>query len=84
MRFGAERLLAHVVHALGSANAHHGYMFANARAARIKGLVHDGSGITTQSCLPSSQTDRTGAGYVGSQIAPTAITIKVGCFPVRA
>ena len=32
-------------------------------------------------CLPSSQTDRTGAGYVGSLIAPTAIPIKVGCFP---
>jgi hypothetical protein len=31
--------------------------------------------------LPSSQTDRTGAGYVGSLIAPTAIPIKVGCFP---
>jgi hypothetical protein len=31
--------------------------------------------------VPSSQTDRTGAGYVGSLIAPTAIPIKVGCFP---
>lgn len=31
MRSGAERLLAHVVQALGCANAHHGYMFANAR-----------------------------------------------------
>jgi len=45
MRCGAERLLAHVVHALGSANAHHGYMFANARATRIKMLVHDGFGV---------------------------------------
>lgn len=44
MRSGAERLLAHV-HALGSANAHHGYMFANARATRIKMLVHDGFGV---------------------------------------
>lgn len=45
MRCGAERLLAHVVHALGSANAHHGYVFANARATRIKMLVHDGFGV---------------------------------------
>ncbi|WP_157754945.1 IS66 family insertion sequence element accessory protein TnpB [Variovorax boronicumulans] len=44
-RSGAERLLAHMVHALGSANAHHGYMFANARATRIKMLVHDGFGV---------------------------------------
>ena len=45
MRSGAERLLAHVVHALGRANAHHGYMFANVRATRIKMLVHDGFGV---------------------------------------
>lgn len=45
MRCGAERLLAHVVYALGSANAHHGYVFANARATRIKMLVHDGFGV---------------------------------------
>ncbi len=44
MRSGTERLLAHVVHALGSAHAHHGYLFANARATRIKMLVHDGFG----------------------------------------
>jgi len=45
MRAGAERLMAHVVHALGSAHAHHGYLFANARATRIKLLVHDGFGV---------------------------------------
>lgn len=45
MRSGTERLLAHVVHALGSAHAHHGYLFANARATRIKMLVHDGFGV---------------------------------------
>lgn len=45
MRAGAERLLAHVVLALGSARAHHGYLFANARATRIKLLVHDGFGV---------------------------------------
>ena len=45
MRCGAERLLAYAVHALGSANARHSYMFANARATRIKMLVHDGFGV---------------------------------------
>ncbi len=45
MRAGAERLLAHVVLALGGAQAHHGYLFANARATRIKLLVHDGFGV---------------------------------------
>ena len=37
--------MAHVVQALGSARAHHGYLFANARATRIKLLVHDGFGV---------------------------------------
>jgi hypothetical protein len=32
MRAGAERLLAAVVTTLGEARAHHGYLFANARA----------------------------------------------------
>ena len=45
MRAGAERLLAAVVSALGHARAHHGYLFANARATRLKLLVHDGFGI---------------------------------------
>lgn len=45
MRAGAERLLAHVVATQGAARAHHGYLFANARATRIKLLVHDGFGI---------------------------------------
>lgn len=45
MRAGAERLLAHVVTTLGAAHAHHGYLFANARASRIKLLVHDGFGV---------------------------------------
>ena len=44
MRAGAERLLASVVQVFGSAQAHHGYLFANARATRIKLLVHDGFG----------------------------------------
>jgi hypothetical protein len=32
MRAGAERLLARVVQVFGEARAHHGYLFANARA----------------------------------------------------
>ena len=39
MRSGTERLLAHVVHALGSAHAHHGYLFANARATHEMSAV---------------------------------------------
>ena len=45
MRAGAQRLLASVVQVFGSAQAHHGYLFANARATRIKLLVHDGFGV---------------------------------------
>jgi transposase len=45
MRAGADRLLAVVVNTLGEACAHHGYLFANARASRIKLLVHDGFGV---------------------------------------
>ena len=45
MRAGAERLLASVVQVFGAAQAHHGYLFANARATRIKLLVHDGFGV---------------------------------------
>ena len=45
MRAGAERLLARVVQVFGVAQAHHGYLFANARGTRIKLLVHDGFGV---------------------------------------
>ena len=45
MRAGAERLLATVVQVFGAAQAHHGYLFANARSTRIKLLVHDGFGV---------------------------------------
>ena len=45
MRAGADRLLASVVQVFGQAQAHHGYLFANARATRIKLLVHDGFGV---------------------------------------
>ena len=49
MRAGGERLLASVVHVFGSAQAHHGYLFTNARTNRtnrIKLLVHDGFGVS--------------------------------------
>lgn len=45
MRAGADRLLMTVVQVFGAAQAHHGYLFANARATRVKLLVHDGFGI---------------------------------------
>ena len=45
MRAGPERLFAAVVQTLGQARAHHGYLFANARATRIKLLVHDSFGL---------------------------------------
>jgi len=45
MRAGVERLLARVVQVFGAAQAHHGYLFANARSSRIKLLVHDGFGV---------------------------------------
>lgn len=45
MRCGADRLLARVVQVFGAAQAHHGYLFANARGTRIKLLVHDGFGV---------------------------------------
>lgn len=45
MRAGAERLLAQVVLVFGQARAHHAYLFANARATRLKLLMHDGFGV---------------------------------------
>ena len=45
MRAGAERLLARVVQVFGAAQAHHGYVFANARGTRMKLVVHDGFGV---------------------------------------
>ena len=45
MRSGAERLLAQVVQVFGSAQAHHGYLFANVRGTRVKLLIHDGFGV---------------------------------------
>ncbi|MBA2350566.1 MAG: IS66 family insertion sequence element accessory protein TnpB [Burkholderiales bacterium] len=45
LRAGADRLLARVVQVFGAARSHNGYIFANARASRIKLLVHDGFGV---------------------------------------
>ena len=45
MRAGTETALARVVHVFGSARPHHAHLFANARANRMKVLVHDGIGV---------------------------------------
>ncbi|MDM0008840.1 IS66 family insertion sequence element accessory protein TnpB [Variovorax sp. J22G73] len=45
MRAGPDRLLNIVVNTVGAARAHHGYLFANLRAMRIKLLVHDAFGV---------------------------------------
>lgn len=45
MRAGIDGLLARIVQVFGAAQAHHGYLFANARGTRIKLLVHDGFGV---------------------------------------
>lgn len=45
MRAGVDQLLTQVVKVFGEARAHHGYLFANARASRIKLVVHDGFGV---------------------------------------
>lgn len=45
MRAGAESALARVVQVFGAARPHHAYLFANARANRMKVLVHDGIGV---------------------------------------
>ncbi len=45
MRAGTERALARVVQVFGAARPHHAYLFANARANRMKVLVHDGIGV---------------------------------------
>jgi transposase len=45
MRAGTDRLLNIVINTVGQARAHHGYLFANARATRIKLVVHDGFGV---------------------------------------
>jgi transposase len=45
MRAGADRLMARVVAVFGAAQAHHGYLFTNARGTRVKLVVHDGFGV---------------------------------------
>ena len=45
MRAGTETALARVVKVFGEARPHHAYLFANARANRLKVLVHDGIGV---------------------------------------
>ncbi len=50
MRAGADRLTARLVQVFGAAQAHHGYLFANARGTRVKLLVHDGFGVWCATC----------------------------------
>jgi transposase len=45
MRAAPESALARVVQVFGAARPHHAYLFANARANRMKVLVHDGIGV---------------------------------------
>lgn len=45
MRCGADSAVARVVQVFGAAHPHHAYLFANARANRMKVLVHDGFGL---------------------------------------
>lgn len=45
MRAGVNSALARVVEVFGEARPHHAYLFANARANRLKVLVHDGIGV---------------------------------------
>lgn len=45
MRAGTDTALARVISVFGAAHPHTAYLFANARANRMKVLVHDGIGI---------------------------------------
>ena len=45
MRAGADTALARVVQVFGAAHPHTAYLFANARANRMKVLMHDGVGF---------------------------------------
>ena len=45
MRSGFDSCLARVIQVFGAAHPHSAYLFANARANRLKVLVHDGIGI---------------------------------------
>ena len=45
MRSGFDSCLARVMQVFGAAHPHSAYLFANARANRLKVLVHDGLGI---------------------------------------
>jgi len=45
MRSGMDTLLSKVVLVFGQANPHHAYLFANARASRMKVFIQDGYGM---------------------------------------
>jgi len=45
MRCGMDSVLARIIAVFGAAQPHTAYAFANARASRMKVLVHDGFGL---------------------------------------
>jgi len=55
MRMGTERLLARVVQVFGAAQAHHGYLFANARGNRKATVAR---WVWHVVCGPSAQSRR--------------------------
>jgi transposase len=88
MRAGADRLLASVVQVFGAAQAHHGYLFANARSTRIKLLVHDGFGVWCAARRlnkggfewPRSTTIGTASGTSGTSGSTEPLTLSVDQF----
>ena len=84
MRAGAERLLASVVQVFGAAQAHHGYLFANARSTRIKLLVHDGFGVWCAARRLNKGSFewpcRTAAGASGASVGTPPITLSTDQF----
>ena len=78
MRAGADRLLASVVQVFGAAQAHHGYLFANARSTRIKLLVHDGFGVW----CAARRLHKGGFEWLSSATTGTAAGTTAGTAPI--
>ena len=74
MRAGADRLLVRVVQVFGAAQAHHGYLFANARSSRIKLLVHDGFGVWCAARRLNVGSFEWPRGVVATDAAPVTLT----------
>ena len=81
MRAGADRLLARVVQVFGAAQAHHGYLFANARSTRIKLLVHDGFGVWCAARrLNKGSFEWPGSATAGTTVGTAPLTLTVDQF----